>query len=239
MEDPKSYLRRLQAALERHAKKCFYYPCCGSDFSYPLRHFSKWCNNFIFCDWMPGGKGSFLDQINAIQVEPPEGIPVVAPDSYGDCLHRDKVYDLANIKSILREFFPQVPSTLSRFLVAPSVPEKQYAELWITDSEGETRFVRVSWLAMEGVNIYWKLFTKRRLAPRILCLKHWGGDDESWTPFGEWEGHLRQLVQNSCAESEFLVARKRDHNWPWKRRVAKFTDWDEEPVVMWAQETKS
>jgi hypothetical protein len=236
-EDPKPFLKRMAEAQRKAVKKCFYYPCCGSDLIYPLQHFSRWCENFIFCDWNAANRNSFRDQINSIKAERPEGIPDVAPDFFASCLHRDDK-ELADMEDILAKFFRQMPPRLRRFLAHPSSQERDSAELWITASDGEPKFVRVSWLAMEGVNIYWKLFAHRGLAPRILCLKNWGrhDDDESWTPFGEWQEHLGQVVRDSHSEPEFLVAREGDHDWPWTKRVDEFNDWGDRPVILWARQ---
>jgi len=129
-----------------------------------------------------------------------------------------------------------VPLSLRRFLAHPSSQERESAELWIVASDGKRKFVRVSWLAMEGVNIYWKLFARRNMAPRILCLKNWRRqNDESWTRFGDWREHLGRIVQESHREPEFLVARKDDHDWPWTERKKEFKEWGQKPVFMWAR----
>jgi hypothetical protein len=241
-EDPKTVLIKAREALIFAVKICFYYPACGLDFLYPLQHFSDRCDTFVFCDWKVGDKQLFLDQINTIKAGRPEGIADVAPDFFDSLLQQADVEKLANMEDILARFFQAMPPNLRRFLADPSSQEKHYAELWITDSGGEKKFVRVFWFAMEGVNIYWKLFAQHGIAPRILCIKNWGRHDDNdndkkwWTPFGEWQAHLGQVVQDSHSEPEFLVARKGDHNWPWTVPVAEFNDWGEQQVVMWERE---
>jgi hypothetical protein len=234
-EDPKTVFREAQAALTCAAQKCFYYPACGLDFIYPLQHFSKWCDNFIFCDWKVGDRQLFLDQINTIRAERPEGIADVAPDFFTSVLRRADVRKLANMEEILARFFSEMPSNLRRFLADPPSPERHFAELWITASGGEKKFVRVFWLGMEGVNIYSKLFSQKNIAPRILCIKNWGLIESEWTSFGTWQAHLGQVVQAGPHKPELLVARKGDHDWPWTRPVTEFTDWDDQPVIMWAR----
>jgi hypothetical protein len=142
---------------------------------------------------------------------------------------------LANMEQFLAKFFPELPWNLAAYLANPLSPKGHYAELWVTTQRGKPKFVRVFWLAMEGVNLYWKLFAQRGIAPRILCIKNWGHIGGEWTPFGNWQAHLAQVVQAGPRKPELLVARKGDHDWPWTLPVAEFNDWDDQPVMMWAR----
>jgi hypothetical protein len=236
-EDPKAifkrisnYTRKAQEALESISSgksQCFYYPGCGNDFIYPLLHFSDKCDTFVFCDWRVGDRNSFLKEIRTIPnvtICDDRSIPV-----------KDDPKELANMKDILAKFFPQIPPNLRQFLGNPSSKDGQFVELRMGNAE---KIVQVFWLAMEGVNVYWKLFASRSIAPRILCIKkNWGVDcDNGWTRFEDCWGHLAAVVRDSACEPEWLVTRENRHNWPWTQLVDRFVDWDDRPVIMWARE---
>lgn len=154
--------------------QCFYYPACGDDFTYPLQHFSDQCDTFVFCDWMAGNKNLFLERIRTVPgVDPNVNLRDTLP-----CNLIADVKELANMEHILADVFPQMPPNLRRFLANPALQEGHYVELQIIATGGERKVVRVLWLAMEGVNIYWKLFASKGIAPLILCIKNWrDGDD--------------------------------------------------------------
>jgi hypothetical protein len=244
----KNQEQQLQAPKRAHRflsrgkrTRVFYYPACGSDFAYPLQHFSDRCDTFVFCDWTFSDENSFLEQIKKKEIKAtrPRRNPDNAPDFLDFPLHQTDVRELANMEHILAEFFPKMPSMLRKFLADPPLAKGHYAELWVTTKrgakDGPPKFVRVFWLAMEGVNLYWKLFSRNGIAPRILCIKHWGHIGGEWTRFGIWQEHLGRVVQAGPSEPELLVARKGDHDWPWTLPVAEFNDWDDKPVVMWAR----
>ena len=241
-EDPKATFRRMSehtrkvrealTLVSSGESRCFYYPACGDDFIYPLQHFSNRCDTFVFCDWRTGNKKVFLERIRAV--------PGVDPDiDLGNELPLypvEDVKELANMEHILADFFPQIPPNLRRFLANPASQEGHYVELQITATGGEKKLVRVFWLAMEGVNIYWKLFARKGIAPRILCIKNWGrGDDTWWTPFGDCWAHLAKVVRDGPSEPEWLIARNGDHDWPWTLPVGRFKGWGDQPVMMWAR----
>ena len=254
-EDPKTFFKCISKRRERSTREqmfkaqlyalkflskgeeaCFYYPACGPDFMYPLQHFSGRCETFVFCDWTGGDEEAFLQRIETIKAPRPQCVPDDAPDFLHFSLDQTDVKALANMEHILEVFFPDMPANLRGFLAAPPSQKGHYVELWISANDGEKKFVRVFWLGMEGVNIYWKLFARNGTAPRILCLKnadHVGGE---WTPFGNWQEPLGRVVEDGRSEPEFLVVPKGDqYDWPWTLRVNEF-DWDGQPVVMWARE---
>jgi len=213
-----------------------YYPACGSDFAYPLRRFSNLCDTFVFCDWSEGGGARFVAAIEEIKAHRPQRFPDNAPDFNHYPVDEGDVKELANMDHFLAKFFPELPSNLAGYLANPHSPKGHYAELWITAEHGKPRFLRVFWLAMEGVNLYWKLFSRKGTAPRILCIKNWGHIGGEWTPFGNWQAHLGQVVQTGPRKPELLVAREGDHDWPWTLPVGSFKDWDaleEKPIIMW------
>ncbi len=239
-EDPKEFLRRMSAhttkveealkSIESGKSHCFYYPGCGNDFIYPLQHFSDKCDTFVFCDWKVGDRDSFLERMRTIPdvtIRNDTSLPVI------DALKR-----LANMEDILARFFPQIPPNLRQFVGNPAIKageEGQFVELKIGNAE---KIVKVFWLAMEGVNVYWRLFGKHRIAPRILCIKkHLGLDcDNGWTHFEDWGGYLAAVVRDSACEPEWLVTRENGHNWPWTQVVDRFVDWDDRPVIMWGRQ---
>ncbi len=257
-EDPKEFLR-LNSERERKTQEqmlkarlyalklvstgeeaCFYYPACGSDFIYPLQYFSDRCDTFVFCDWMGGDENSFLEWIKTINAAGSPLIPDDAPDFLHFPLDQTDVKDLANMEHILGVFFPDMPANLRGFLADPPSAKGHYAELWVTTrhgiNDGPQKFVRVFWLAMEGVNTYWKLFTRNMIAPRILCINNWHHVVGAWAPFGNWQEYLGKVVQEGRCEPEFLVAPKgAPHDWPWRLPVKEF-NWDGQPVMMWAKE---
>src|ERR1035437_1305710 len=215
-----------------------YYPACGSDFAYPIRRFSDRCDTFVFCDWRNGGGGaSFVAAIKGLKAPRPQRRRDDAPDFIDYPVEEDDVKELANMEHFLAKFFPELPSNLAAYLANPLSPKGHYAGLWVAAKRGKPKFVRVFWLAMEGVNLYWKLFTQRGIAPRILCIKNWGHIGGEWTPFGNWQANLAQVVQAGPRKPELLVARKGDHDWPWTPRVDEVKGWDNQPVMMWARKT--
>jgi len=257
-EDPKAFLKRMgearaalnqdqpvRARIQAHEAlsggkrgRVFYYPACGSDFAYPLRRFSDRCNTFVFCDWRKGGAAaSFVAAMEGIKTPRPLRCPDDAPDFIHFPVEEGDVKELANMEHFLATFFPELPSNLAAYLANPPSPRGHYAELWVAGKRGKPRFVRVFWLAMEGVNLYWKLFAQKGTAPRILCIKNWGHIGGEWTPFGNCWAHLAKVVRDGPSEPELLVARKGDHDWPWTRLVDEYDDWDHDhTVIMWARE---
>ena len=226
----------IQLIAEGGPSDVFYYPACGSDFAYPLRRFSDRCGTFIFCDWTNGTEKSFLDEVKKIKVGRPPGDE---RDFLDFPLDQNDVKELASLDHLLAKFFPDMPWTLATYLANPASPKGHYAELWVTAADNTPRFVRVFWLAMEGVNLYWKLFAQKRKAPRILCIKNWGHIGGEWTSFGNWQAHLAQVVRDGPRKPELLIAREGDHDWPWTLRVDEFTDWDvleERHTMMWRRE---
>jgi hypothetical protein len=238
-EDPKTIFKRMTehtrkvrealTLVSNGESRCFYYPACGDDFIYPLQNFSDRCDTFVFCDWRAGNKELFLETIRAV--------PDVELGNELSLYPMKDVNELASMEHILADFFPQMPPNLRRFVANPASQQGHYVELRITATGGAEKIVRVFWLAMEGVNIYWKLFARKGIAPRILCIKNWGqSDDEWWTPFGDCWAHLAKVVRDGPSAPELLVARQGDHDWPWTLPVAEFNDWDDQPVIMWARE---
>lgn len=256
-EDPKDFLKRMSAKRavvnqEQLVKartrahrllssgkptRVFYYPGCGSDFARPLRRFSDRCDTFIFCDWSGGEAETFVAAIKGIKSDRPARGPDDAPDFIHFPLDEGDVKELANMGQFLVKFFPELPPNLASFLANPLSARGRYAELWITTEHGGCKFVRVFWLAMEGVNLYWKLFARRGTAPRILCIKNWGHTGGEWTPFGNWKAHLGQTVRAGRVAPELLVAREGDHDWPWRVQVECVEDWDERPVWVWKRKS--
>ena len=225
----------LQLIADGGPSDVFFYPACGSDIAYPLRHFSDRCRTFIFCDWTNGAEKSFLDEVKKLKVARPQRNTDDARDFLHFPLDQADVREVAALHHLLVRFFPDLHPTLATYLANPASPKGHYAELWVAAADNTPRFVRVFWLAMEGVNLYWKLFAQKRKAPRILCIKNRGDNAFRWTPFGKWQAHLGQVVQAGPRKPELLVARKGDHDWPWTLPVAEFNDWDDRPVVMWAR----
>jgi hypothetical protein len=256
-EDPKSFLKRAGAVRERLRRKhvlqarrsalkiiadggpsdVFYYPACGSDIAYPLRHLSDRCSTFIFCDWTKDAERSFLDVVTKLKAARPRRIPDDARDFLHFPLGHADVREVAALHHLLVKFFPEMHPNLATYLANPASPKGHYAELWVTATDDTPRFIRVLWLGMEGVNLYWKLFAQKRKAPRILCIKNRGDHGDRWTRFGDWQAHLAQVVQAGPRKPELLVARKGDHDWPWTLPVATFNDWENQPVMMWARKT--
>jgi hypothetical protein len=255
-EDPKRFLKRMGAGRERLRREhllqarrsalkiiadggpsdVFCYPACGSDIAYPLRRFSDRCGTFIFCDWTNGAEKSFLDGVKKLKADR----PIRTPDDARDFLHfplgQIDVKELAALHHLLIKFFPDMHPNLATHLANPSSAKGRYAELWVTAADSTKRFVRVFWFAMEAVNLYLQLFARKRKAPRILCIKNRGDHGNRWTPFGNWQAHLGQVVQAGPRKPEWLVARQGDHDWPWTVPVAKSKDWDvfeEKPIMMW------
>jgi hypothetical protein len=251
-EDPKAFLKRMSAARAAVNQKqfvraqtrahrllsrgkptrAFYYPACGSDFVRPLQHFSDRCDTFVFCDWGGGGAAQFVAAMKGMKADRPRRFPDDAPDFIQFPIDRGRVKELANMGHFLVKFFPELPPNLAAYLGNPPSSKGHYAELWIKPKHGRRRFVRVFWLAMEAVNLYWKLFARRGIAPRILCIKNWGHIGGEWTPFGNWQAHLGQTVRAGRVAPELLVARENDHDWPWTVQVDRFDDWDERPVLV-------
>ncbi|MCI0534815.1 MAG: hypothetical protein L0Z50_06280, partial [Verrucomicrobiales bacterium] len=93
--------------------------------------------------------------------------------------------------------------------------------------------------ALEGVSLYVNLFVARQAAPKILCIKNWGHIGGEWTPFGNWQAHLGQVVRDSRRYPEYLIACKGDHDWPYKTFVQDFPDWPEHHPQMWARTKKA
>ena len=254
-EEPKHFIKRMGAERERLRREhvlqarsstlkliadggpadVFYYPACGSDLAYPLRHFSDRCGTFIFCDWTNGAENSFLDGVMQLKADRPRRIPDDARDFLHFPLDQTDVKELAALHHLLVKFFPDMDPNLATYLANPASPKGHYAELWVTAADSTTRFVRVFWFAMEAVSLYLQLFARKRKAPRILCIKGWDHNGGAWTPFGNWQAHLGKVVQVGPRKPNLLVARKGDHDWPWTLPVAEFNDWDDRPVMMWAR----
>lgn len=254
-EDPKAFFKRMSTdravvnqkhmlLARQYANRflskaeitgVFCYLGCGSDFAYPLQHFSDRCDTFVFCDWTNGAENLFLDRIKGLKVDRPRRVPDDLPDFLDFPLDQTIVGELANMGHLLTRFFPSMASNLVTYLANPASAKGHYAEFWVKDSNDTSKFVRVFWLAMEGVNLYTKLFTENQTAPRVLCIKNWGHIGGEWTPFGNWQAHLGTIVRTSRKKPEYLVAREEDHDWPWTVRVAEFRDWDDRPVIVWAR----
>lgn len=238
-EDPKRVFkiitertRKVREALKLVSSgksPCFYYPACGDDFAYPLQHFSDRCDTFVFCDWNEHEPTSFVAAIKKINSISARGLLEFAIDAVD-------VEGLANMQQLMAKFFPKLPANLAAYLSDPPRSKGHYAELSVKQKRRKPKLVQALWFAMEGVNLYSKLFASQGTAPRILCIKNWGHNRDAWTPFGNSWAHLAKLVQDGRSGPEFLIARENDHDWPWTRFVDGFDDWDDQPVFMWARQ---
>jgi len=258
-ESPNGFLRKLAAegACRRRAQLLqartsalkfiadgdsdgvFYYPACGSDLEYPLRHFSERCQTFVFCDWTPGAQESFLEAVTKLKAEREVAVRDKQPVFLHFPLAPSDLKDLAVLHGLLVKSFPGMHPNLAAYVGSPASAKGHYAQLWITGADSKTRIVRVFWFTMEAVNLYSRLFAQKRKAPRILCIKTRCQNWDGWTRFGDWQAHLAKAVQDGPRKPRWLVAREGKHDWPWTLLVDRFEDWDfradEPPVMMWAR----
>src|ERR1035438_5520621 len=105
-----------------------YYPVCGSDFAYPLRHFSDRCDTFVFCDWSERGAASFVDAMEEIKAQRPRRSPDDAPDFIHYPVNEGDVKELANMEQFLAKFAPELPPHLTAYLANPPLSKGRSEE---------------------------------------------------------------------------------------------------------------
>src|SRR5207237_401714 len=99
----------------------------------------------------------------------------------------------------------------------------------VRDIGNKTRQISLFYFRAEAVTLYFNLFNKQSVAPRIICLKQCedGFGGQNWTTFRNWHGPLGRLVQENRMKPELIVTSydPPEYNWPWQRIWQEHPHW--------------
>lgn len=198
--------------------RVFFYPACGSlvkgaapvDWE-PLRRFTHLCDTFVFSDYLSPPYGS----TDAVRAHLSDAIPLDAGLRSEESvpLHGKTVAGLAD------------PGGLPWDVPRVEHPWGEYIRLTRTVAHVQ-RTLHLFYFASEAVTLYANLFTKRGIAPRILCFLHADGPF-NWTRFNPWHGPLGRAVWENPLRPEIVVTHEAppSYDWPWSRLWGTHQGW--------------
>ena len=209
-------------------RRIFFYPACGFDWT-PLHRFTHLCDTFVYCDYRTETMypADFKEKIDATARHREIGLEVRNVTA----LHDEAVKLLANPNFDLAQpdlesaGFPHVEATWGKMV-----------EL-TRHVGGHQRAIHLLYFRAEGVTLYRNLFTKRSIAPRMVCFKYCqdGCDGANWTTFLRWDGPLGRAVWENRVRPEFIVSAyapednappdDRRYDWPWRRVWQQHSRW--------------
>lgn len=208
--------RDAQLTLENiHEHRVFFYPGSSADWE-PLHRFTHECDTFIFCDW----------ETNPDAVDGNFGVPgletqLIAP------LDEETVSYLADATRI----HPRIWRIVKQGNPPSVEPWGKYA-LLVRSVGNIQRKLHYFYLGIEGVTVFFNLFTPVRAAPHTICLKGIGDFAGNWTNFHDWDRPLGQLVRMCHIKPTYLTAEGGPHeSWPYPKLWQRFPDWERSPAT--------
>ena len=180
--------------------RTFFYPACDVDWQ-PLHRFTHLCDTFVYCDMQADSK-RFDDFKSVIKQDIPPGVGLRV-ESVQD-IKNDDVRQLAE------------PSGMEFNVPGVESPWGKSVRLVRTVGAVE-RKITLFYLRAEGVTLYTNLFSKRGVAPRVVCVK--GRESDNWTTFRLWDGFLGRALWDNPAQPQIVVAdgEQPEYDWPWSK----------------------
>jgi hypothetical protein len=166
--------RQPQVILENISEhRVLFYPGAGLDWE-PIHRLTHQCDTLIFCDWETNP-----DVVNDRFAVPGLRTQIVVP------LDTETITRLADASRL----HPRIWRIVKRDGPPPVAAWGKYARL-VRSVGNEKRTIHFFYLGMEGVTVFFNLFTPLRAAPQTLCLVGVGGFAGNWTNFHDWDRPL-------------------------------------------------
>jgi hypothetical protein len=206
----RQHQREAQVLLETLGKHtaCFY-PGCGLDWG-PLGHLTPLCDTFVFCDW-----SRLADDI-------------IVGDQFGGLQCEFLVnLDSETINYLSRNEFPCPPWRIEGGYGIP--PWGKYGRLLSGTGKAKTP-IHLLYFGVEGITLFFNLFTVSNTSPKAMCLKGSGGLAGDPAHIHDWDAPLGTLVQR-CEHrpTHLIVDDQPPPGWPHTVFWRRFVNWEGRP----------
>lgn len=212
----------LVQKIKESPTSVFFYPAGLYDGSV-LRHFSRGCETFIYCDvvFNPNDLEHRLpEMIAAAGAELPlplnvEEVAVEVELGLGTDEHPDW---------LMRYISPQYQAAYDEAIGIVNAPEHGGPSGRKFDCAIAGRTITVYCFCAEACHCYAALFSRNNVAPRAVCLKQHIQGHRRFLDMDDWDAPLGRAVADSPQPELLVTGTVRVDSWPWKKESGRFDD---------------